>query len=143
MQQAPSLVNVQSVMRDVRRAARRQMLVRGNGNYAARRKVAGSLSPDLTQMRLQIEMLEQGARQLGQMPPTPPTFRARISRMLVQVVHRAVFWIWPPLQQEFDLTARTLQLQLVLHESLMDAVIETREMVERLHHRLDELSDEG
>lgn len=120
------------------------MLIRGNyGPMASRRKATGSLSPDVTQMRLQIELLEQGARRLGQMPEAPPTFRAQISRMLVRVVHRAIFWIWPPLQQEFDLTARTLQIQLALHESLMDAVVETREIVEQLHRRLDELSEEA
>lgn len=142
MQQTPSSLNVQTVMREVRQAAREQMLARDHAHWIPGRKIAGSLGPEIAQIRLQIELLEQSTRQLGEMPPTPPTLRARASRLLVRVVHRATFWIWPPLRQEFDVVARTLQLQLVLQENLLEALIETREMVERLRQRVDEFSEE-
>ena len=58
--------------------------------------------------------------EVGRMPPMPPTKRGRVGALLVSVVRRALFWVWPPLHAFFDVLCR---------------------MLERLAHAFEELSE--
>lgn len=66
------------------------------------------------------EFLQQSsANQLliGQLPPSPSTFRGRIGRLLVSVVHRALFWYTPQVHRFQRAVENSIREQLgILHE---------------------------
>jgi SAM-dependent methyltransferase len=50
-----------------------------------------------------------GQSLIGSMPPSPPTLRGRVSRRLVQLVQRSLFWLTPQIQtfqQQVAISAR-------------------------------------
>ena len=49
--------------------------------------------------------------QIGELPPQPPTFRARGGRILVGLVRRALFWHTPQIRRALDALTDALEAQ--------------------------------
>lgn len=60
-------------------------------------------------LALGLVELRRSKDDVGRMPPVPPTQRGRIGAVLVRVVRRALFWIWPPFHSLFDVLCRMLE----------------------------------
>ena len=86
-------MNVQSKVREIsvrvrRQAAERFALTLPNG--ANERQVS-----ELDALRAAYSRLYQARNAVGQMPPSPNTFRARVGQILVKCVQRMLFWYTP------------------------------------------------
>jgi hypothetical protein len=104
-------VDVQVVMRGVRRRAWAARRERSELLRAAGRIVSPALAAALGSADIQIQHMRQCARLIGALPPIAPTLRGRVGAVLVTLVRRALFWFIPPLKDSQTAALAALEEQ--------------------------------
>jgi SAM-dependent methyltransferase len=66
------------------------------------------MHPDLAPVQARLARLQRLRSTVGQMPASPPTLRGRVSRGLVRLVHRMLFWFTPQVNQVQDASLDTV-----------------------------------
>ncbi|HYP13206.1 MAG TPA: hypothetical protein VEQ63_04720, partial [Bryobacteraceae bacterium] len=74
---APAVVDVQTIMREVRKEARVGIRAQDELARAARRTIPAHLPAVLARLRASTTALEEAVAKLGDVPPGPPTLRAQ------------------------------------------------------------------
>jgi len=66
----------------------------------------------LTELEEQLRFSQQIAGLIGEIPPSPPTLRARVGRVLIRLVQRMLFWYTPQIYAFNNLMVRVTGEQL-------------------------------
>lgn len=86
----------------------------------------------LEKLKAAVRALQETSTAVGNIPPAPPTFRAKGSALLVQIVRRALFWYTPQIRK-FQQIAADLASEQVNALEAMQREIRT------LHKEVDDL----
>jgi len=105
---------------------------RKRANYQRILTRSGTLLPELERLEISLEALRQQGATIGEIPPAPATFRARLGALLVLAVRRSLFWLVPQLQQHSALLSSAMEEELA-------AIRTIEEDVRQVHTRLAEL----
>lgn len=122
-------VDVQMLMREVRRLAREGNREREKALRLARKTIPSQLPAAIARLKSSTQYLRRSARYLGDVPPGPNTLRAKIGAALVRILQRSMFWLLPPL--------RTTQSQFA--DALAEHVNATGEILKALEQTNIEL----
>jgi uncharacterized protein YlxW (UPF0749 family) len=88
------------------------------------------VSPDT--LRFDVDRVTMLKSRIGLMPPKPATVRAKLSAMVIRVIHRALFWVWPPIHGFNDALCHQLRRQaamLLEHNSAMQSFQQNSEQL--------------
>jgi hypothetical protein len=132
-----STVDVQEIMREVRKVVRAENRKRDDLLREARRTIPGRLPATISRLKLSTAALEELARKLGDIPPAPPTTRARLGASIIQVMHRALFWLLPSLRTIEVATAQAMREHVAATEDLLRALNETNIRLEQLRRLVE------
>jgi hypothetical protein len=91
---------------------------------------AGDL--DLSALDRALERIHRASALIGTTPPAPATTRGRLGAILVRVVQRGLFWLFPQLNAFNGAVAGFAEAQLAWMEELRNHVADLDEEVERL-----------
>jgi hypothetical protein len=130
-------VDVNQVMRDIRRR------IRGvpRGGAPADRAVSPAsilTSIDWTRLEDLAKILQARSRYVGELPPRPATFRARIGAGLVGLMRRALFWYTSQIQEFQAVSSHAFQEELECLKALSQALAAETAEREALAARLEE-----
>lgn len=129
--QAPQ-IDIQTIMAEIRGHVR----VENQREQAALRNVRKIISPELTarvsRLQVRVAAIRASAARIGELPPAPPTPRARIGAVAVRVLRRAMFWLIPSLQAAQEQIAAALEDQTKAVEDLVKAIEKTNARMELL-----------
>lgn len=129
--QAPQ-IDIQTIMAEIRGRVR----VENQREQAALRNVRKIISPELTarvsRLQVRVAAIRASAARIGELPPAPPTPRARIGAVAVRVLRRAMFWLIPSLQAAQEQIAAALEDQTKAVEDLVKAIEKTNARMELL-----------
>jgi SAM-dependent methyltransferase len=110
-------MNVRSVIDEIHARVERQ----SNTSPSIGVKPAAS-SNDLAILRSAYERMYRTRDLVGQMPPSPDTFRARVSKHLLRLIQRALFWYTPQIRRFQDETTLAMGAVCGLVESQMTLI---------------------
>lgn len=71
-----------------------------------------------------LHTAQQTADEVGRMPPEPPTLRARVGAVFVQLVRRMVFWLTPQINSANQAMLGVIQEQISLIDHLAVKVVD-------------------
>ena len=125
------VVNVQSIMRDIRARARAETQQKDQLYREVRKTIPPHLFASVSKLREVLPRLRSDVAQIGVLPPSPPSLRGKLGALLIRVVQRALFWLLPPLRNThegllvaFEEQSRTNEEMLkLLHTALVDLEI--------------------
>lgn len=80
----------------------------------------------LTELEEQLRFSQQIAGMIGEIPPSPPTLRARVGRMLIRVVQRMLFWYTPQIYAFNNLMVRIASEQLRVFNRISEQLIKLK-----------------
>jgi 2-polyprenyl-3-methyl-5-hydroxy-6-metoxy-1,4-benzoquinol methylase len=83
-----------------------------------------------------------GSALVGEMPPEPPTVRAKIGRVLVGIVRRAVFWLSAQIRSFQAAVAASQKEQAHLLRAEAAEIVNLRQTMEALDARMKQLASE-
>lgn len=125
-------IDVQPIMAEVRGRVR----LESRREQAALRNVRKIVSPDLTarvsRLQVRVAAIRASAARIGQLPPAPPTLRAKVGAVAVRALRRAMFWLIPSLQAAQEQIAGALEDQTKAVEDLVKAIEKTNARMELL-----------
>lgn len=134
----PAFVDVQVLMREVRRRARAGNRERDEALRLIRRIVPRDLPIALARLKSSTQHLRRNAKYLGEIPPGPPTVRARLGAALVRIVQRSMFWLLPPLRSSQQQFADAFAEHVSVTEELLKALEQTNVELEMLRRTIVE-----
>lgn len=105
----------------------------------AREKLAYLSGLDLGDLERSLQKLYQARTVIGSPPPTPATFRGRSGAWLVKFVQRALFWMWPQLDQLCAAIIGFADSQAALMEGLREILIDIDDELDALQKELNRL----
>lgn len=110
-------IDVEQVMQEIRERVRNRSgsVPQGSGGATGFAPVA---DVDFNELLRLIEHARRCSAMIGEQPPQPPTFRARLSAGLVRLVRRMLFWYTPQLTDFNDAALRALEEQVAALESV-------------------------
>ena len=133
------VVNVEQVMREIRERVyrNRPATLPGTGSGASLQEILAAL--DFSVLRQAADHAARCASKVGQLPPAPPTSRARLGAIFVRLVARMLFWYTPQIAEYQQASARALRDQAAAMERLAEAI---RAAASSIHERLDRLEEQ-
>jgi len=87
-----------------------------------RPQVASGGALSLSELDACLRFSQQVAGAIGEIPPGPPTWRARVGRALIRVVQRMLFWYTPQIYAFNNLVVRTTTEQLRVFSQVSEAL---------------------
>src|SRR5262245_44158054 len=93
-----STVDVQAIMREIRSTVRAENRDRDDAARTATRAIPRHVAAVLARLKASTTALEEAASRIGEIPPSPDTFRARVGAAGVRIVQRALFWLVPSIK---------------------------------------------
>ena len=75
--------------------------------------------PVLARLKASTAALEEAAGRIGEIPPSPDTFRARVGAGAVRIMQRALFWLVPSIKS----TQQNLVQALRDHVTVTDEIL--------------------
>ena len=117
METTKPFIDIQEVMREIRERIRPKTPESAAAGSSA---VAGPHPPalELAGLREAAHRVRLSCSLVGQMPPQPPSLRARIGAKLVRIVQRMLFWYTPQILQFHTAVTQAI----VEHVSLLGAL---------------------
>jgi hypothetical protein len=79
-----------------------------------------------------VAAIRASAARIGELPPAPPTLRAKVGAVAVRGLRRAMFWLIPSLQAAQEQIAAALEDQTKAVEDLVKAIEKTNARMELL-----------
>ena len=129
-------IDVEAVMREIRESI----------HSIEKRKLAFAASPALASARAQLpdlalagylaQQLRDEVARLGEMPPRPPTLRARLGVFPVWLVRRALFWYTEQLRELQTRVIRVADEQLEVTRRMLDAQADMQAEIDQLKKAL-------
>ena len=89
----------------------------------ARRSVPAHLQSSVGRLRASMASLRSTIDRIGQLPPSPPTFRGRMGASVIRLMQRMMFWFTPSVQSADRLIVDALEAHLKVTEEIL-AVLE-------------------
>ena len=119
-------------------------------NNALRAPATGTTAPlstveldrQLTATDTLVASILDGSALVGEMPPQPPTLRAKVGKALVSIVRRAVFWLSDQIRSFQVAVAASQQEQARLLRAQAAEIVHLRQTIEALEARMKQLDPE-
>ncbi len=133
MSAAPSPpVNIQPIMAEVRRRARARNQRNEAALRMARRNIPTELIARISRLQSRVAAVRAHAARIGELPPAPPTLRARLGAMAVRLQQRALFWFIPGLRATHEQIAGALDEEAKALEEMLKSLEKTNARMELL-----------
>lgn len=100
------------------------------------------LDRQLTATDTLVASILDGSALVGEMPPQPPTLRAKVGKALVSIVRRAVFWLSDQIRSFQVAVAASQQEQARLLRAQAAEIVHLRQTIEALEARMKQLDPE-
>ena len=136
-----STVDVQAIMRDIRAAVRAENRDRDDAARIATRAIPRHVAAVLARLKTSTVTLEEAARRIGEIPPAPNTFRARLGAAVVRVMQRALFWLVPSIKSTQQNLVQALRDHVTVTEEIIKALHQTNLQVELLRREKETRRD--
>jgi hypothetical protein len=104
--------------------------------FADRDDESHSENLDLTALNRALQDLYRTRALIGTMPPAPATARGRAGSLLVRLVHRALFWLWPQLDSFHAAMINFAERQFAWMEEVSERLAEIDDELERMRQIL-------
>ena len=101
---------------------------------------AGAFRTD--KLKSAVRSLREASSVVGEMPPAPPTLRARGSSFFVQIVRRALFWYTPQILRFQQIAADVAKEQLDAVEAIQREIAKLQTSIDNLRSTLTSVDDE-
>jgi hypothetical protein len=96
---------------------------------------------ELTILKRSLQELYRTRAVIGTIPPAPPTPRGRFGGLLVGLVRRAMFWVWPQLDQFHAAAITFAENQVTWLEELRGLLGDIDRELEQLRQDLSRLEN--
>jgi hypothetical protein len=93
---------------------------------------------DLSALERALERIHRTRALIGTVPPAPATRRGRVGAILVRVVQRGLFWLFPQLDAYHGAVAGFAEAQLAWMEEARDCIADLDEELTRLRNFAEE-----
>ena len=101
---------------------------------------AGAFRAD--KLRAAVRSLREASTLVGEIPPAPPTMRARGSAFLLQLVRRALFWYTPQILRFQQIAADVAKEQLDAVDAIQREIGKLQTSIDNLRSALTAVDDE-
>lgn len=135
-QDRPYAVDVQAIMRDIRITVRAENRDRDDAARTATRAIPRHVSAVLARLKASAAALEEAAGRIGEIPPSPDTFRARVGAGAVRVMQRALFWLVPSIKSTQQNMVQALRDHVSVTEEILKALQQSNVQIELLRREL-------
>ena len=135
-------VDVQAIMRDIRTTVRAENRDRDDAARSATRVIPRHVAAVLARLKASTTALEEAASRIGEIPPSPDTFRARIGAGAVRVMQRALFWLVPSIKSTQQNLVQAVRDHVTVTDEILRALQQTNVQVELLRRELRARADE-
>jgi hypothetical protein len=112
-------IDVQSLMREVRSRARARNRDEQRIPNLVRNSIPPRLTASVAQFREALPRLRGEISQVGVVPPTPPSLRGRIGRVVIHLIQKALFWLIPPLNSAHRELVAALEQQARANDEIL------------------------
>lgn len=129
-------VDVQQIMKEVRNRLQSENHEHDELMRLARKSVPGHLPATIARLKASTQALAEAAKRIGDIPPAPPTLRARIGSLLVRAMQRALFWLIPSVKTAQQSLAQTLRDHVYATDELLKALQQTNMRLELLRREV-------
>ena len=131
-----NLVDVQVIMREIRTSLRAGNRESDEAARVARRAIPGHLPAVIARLKATTASLEEAVSRIGEIPPGPPTLRARMGAFVVRIMQRALFWLVPSVRSTQQNVVYALRDHVGVTEEILKALQQTNLQIELLRRSL-------
>jgi hypothetical protein len=130
-------VDVQTIMREIRATVRAENREFEQVARVANRAIPGHLPAVIARLKTSTASLEEAVSRIGEIPPGPPTLRARTGAFVVRVMQRSLFWLVPPVRSTQQSMVHALRDHVAVTEEILKALQQTNLQLELLRRSVE------
>ena len=131
------MYDVQAIMREIRTTVRAENREFDDVARAARRAMPGHLPAVIVRLKASTASLQEAVSRIGEIPPGPPTLRARLGALAVRMMQRALFWLVPSVRSTQQNVVYVLRDHVAVTEEILKALQQTNIQIELLRRSLE------
>jgi hypothetical protein len=129
-------VDVQATMRDIRMVVRAENREREDAAKTAKRVIPGHVAALMARLKSSTAALEEAVNRIGEIPPGPGSFRARLGGIVIRVMQRALFWLVPSIRSTQQNMVQSLRDHLSVTDEILKALHQTNLQIELLRRSI-------
>ena len=123
-------------MREIRTKVRAENRQFDEVARAARRGIPGHLPAVIARLKASTASLQEAVSRIGEIPPGPPTLRARLGALTVRIMQRALFWLVPSVKSTQQNVVYALRDHIAVTEEILKALQHTNIQLELLRRSI-------
>jgi hypothetical protein len=130
-------VDVQAIMRQIRTAVRLENRDSHDAARLARKTIPGHLAAVIVRLKASTASLQNSVSRIGEIPPGPPTARARLGAFFVGLMQRSLFWLIPSIRSTQQNIVLAMQDHIGATEEILKILQQTNLQLELLRRSLE------